>query len=80
MMVSGTTCQEFTENANDYLEGEASWSDWARIRFHLWICPHCREYLEQMDLTRLLLQTTPPQDVDPEVKEEIMKRFKQWSD
>jgi len=71
-------CKDFTEQTSDFVDGELSWADWAQFRFHLLMCPMCKAYIEQMNLTKILLSETPPGSVEPEVKDELMKRFRVW--
>ena len=44
-------CQQAVELMSDYLEGALSPGDTARLEIHLADCPHCTEYLAQMQRT-----------------------------
>ena len=72
------TCKEFVEMVTDYLEG--SMSLWTRVRFHLHLgmCLGCRIYLKQMKQTILTLGRLPQEPVPPAVREELLRRFREW--
>lgn len=42
------TCRDLALRASDYVDGNLSW--WARvnIRAHLFLCEHCRRYVDQL--------------------------------
>ena len=74
----GVTCQEFTEAITDYVEGRLSFRQWLRFQMHLGICVGCRRYLRQMKYTIHTLGKLPHQPVPPDVKEELLERFRNW--
>jgi anti-sigma factor RsiW len=48
------------ERVTDYLDGALSASSWLGTRVHLFICPSCRRYFDQMRKTIRLLADVPP--------------------
>lgn len=72
------TCKEMTELVTDYAEGRMSF--WTRVSFnlHLGMCRHCREYVRQMKLTAKSLGKIPAAPADPEVRDELLRRFRNW--
>ncbi len=72
------TCRELTELVTDYVEGRLSLWDRVRFSLHVGMCPHCRAYVRQMQLTRDVLGRTPPLSLPEDVKAELLERFKDW--
>ena len=77
-MTGNFTCQEVAELVTEYLEGSLSLSERMRFQMHLGMCFACRNYLRQMKYTVATLKQLPPDPVPPEVKDELMKRFRDW--
>ena len=71
-------CREVVELVTDYLEGTMAPRDQARFEAHLAGCPHCREYLAQMRRTLDLMGRIEPEDVAPEVQEELVALYRRW--
>lgn len=71
-------CQELTELVTNYLEGRLSL--WERMRFHLHLgyCSYCRAYLRQMKQTISTLGKLPKDPIPNEVRDELLKRFRDW--
>jgi predicted anti-sigma-YlaC factor YlaD len=69
-------CKELTEVATDYLEGDLSRMERLRVRIHLWMCRHCRTYLDQMRKVVELLRQLPKENAPFEVLDELLPRFK----
>jgi predicted anti-sigma-YlaC factor YlaD len=72
------TCIEVTEAITDYLEGTLSFVDRIRFQMHLGLCRGCRRYLRQMRLTCRTLHTLPLAPMPPEVRDELLQRFRSW--
>ena len=72
------TCQELVELVTDYLEGALSRRDRARFEAHLSGCPHCHEYLAQMRATIAALGRVEPEQLAPEVREELVSLYEAW--
>lgn len=71
------TCVEFVELVTDYLEGSMTF--WGRVRFHLHLglCFGCRVHLKQVRQTIQTLGRLPEAPVPPEVRAELLRRFRQ---
>jgi predicted anti-sigma-YlaC factor YlaD len=66
--------------ATDYLEEELSWRERLRIQLHLWMCSHCRRYLDQMRKVIRLLQRLPPDPVPRQLFETLLPQFREVRD
>ena len=71
-------CREVVEVVTDYLEGTMSRRDRARFEAHLADCPHCTEYLAQMRATLDVLGRIEPDDLPPEVQDELVALYRRW--
>jgi predicted anti-sigma-YlaC factor YlaD len=72
------TCRELTEVITDYLEGRMSLMDRLRFRAHISMCRGCRAYLNQMKKTVRTIGNLPPEDIPPEVRTQLLERFRDW--
>lgn len=72
------TCKQMTELVTDYAEGRMPF--WTRVSFnlHLGMCRHCRRYVKQMRLTVAATGKLPTEEVAPEVRDELLRRFRNW--
>jgi predicted anti-sigma-YlaC factor YlaD len=70
------TCRELTEIATDYLEKDLPWRERLAVHVHLWMCRHCRRYLDQMRKVIALLQRLPREPVPPNLVEELLPQFR----
>ena len=71
-------CQQAVELVTDYIEGALSRADRRRFESHLAGCPHCTEYLEQMRVTIRLSGRLEPDELPPEVRDELVALYRQW--
>ncbi len=71
-------CREAVEVVTDYLEGTMRPRDRARFEAHLAACPHCTEYLGQMRATLDVLGRIEPEDLAPEVRDELVALYRRW--
>lgn len=71
-------CREAVELMSDYLEGSLSRRDRKRLEKHLADCPHCSMYLEQMRETIAASGAVQPEDLDPQVLDELTELFRQF--
>ena len=76
--MSELTCQELVEIITAYLEGALPPNERDRFDRHLVICPHCRNYVEQMRQTIKLAGTLTEDEVDPEAKRDLLEIFRDW--
>lgn len=60
-------CQNLIEMASDYLDGDLPFAQRLSIRFHLFMCIHCKRYLSQF---RLSVNTIHELKEENEVSEE----------
>lgn len=70
------TCKELTEITTDYLEGDLPRMERLRVRIHLWMCRHCRTYVDQMRKVVQLLRQLPRENVPSEVLDGLLPQFK----
>lgn len=74
------TCRQLTELVTDHLEGRLSLAQTVRFHMHLGMCRHCRAYLRQMKMTVRALGRAPEVSFPPEVRESLLKRFRDWAE
>lgn len=77
-MVGNFTCQEMAALVTDYLEGALPLTQRIRFHMHLGFCFACRNFLKQMKYTVSTLQQLPPEPIPPQVKTELVRRFRDW--
>jgi anti-sigma factor RsiW len=63
---------------SDYLEGALSPSDQLRLETHLAACPHCSAYLAQVEATIRAAGHARPDDLEPEVVDELVSLYRRW--
>ena len=73
------TCQEFVELVTEYLEGALSSAERLRFESHMDDCPYCAAYLDQMRQTIQLVGQLSENTVPPEVKSDMLRRFRDWT-
>ena len=78
-MVGNFTCQEVAALVTDYLEGALTLTQRIRFHMHLGLCIACRNFLKQMKYTVSTLRQLPPEPIPPQVKAELLRRFKDWN-
>lgn len=71
-------CREAVELVTDYLEGALSSRERARFEAHLAECPHCREYLAQIEATIAAMGRVEPETLAPEVRDELVGLYRRW--
>lgn len=72
------TCRELTELITDYLEGRLPIMQRLRFRFHIAMCRPCLAYLRQMKIAIRTLGKLPEEGPPPAVREEFLRRFRDW--
>ncbi len=77
-MAGNFSCREIAELVTDFLEGSLTLSERLRFHLHIGMCFACRNYLRQMKYTITTLGELPSEPVPPEVKDELLKRFRNW--
>jgi anti-sigma factor RsiW len=68
-------CRDAVALMTEYLEGSLSLRQRQRLERHLAACDGCDEYLRQMRVTIEVLGRVEPEDLDPEVREELVELF-----
>jgi len=70
------TCRDVTEHANLNLDGELAW--WRRVQLatHLFMCRHCRRYVDQMAGTVRLLRHKPPEAPPAKTEQTLVENFR----
>jgi anti-sigma factor RsiW len=71
-------CREAVELVTDYLEGTLSRRDRARFEAHLADCPHCTEYVRQVQVTISALGRIEPDDLTPDARDELVSLYRRW--
>jgi anti-sigma factor RsiW len=71
-------CQQAVALVTDYLDDALSRADRARFEAHIADCPHCRTYLEQIRTTIALTGRIEPDDLAPEVQDELIALYRSW--
>jgi anti-sigma factor RsiW len=71
-------CREAVELVTDYLEGALSTTERRRLEEHLAACPHCSAYLEQIRMTIALAGRVEPEQLQPEVQDELIALYRRW--
>ena len=74
------SCKQLTELATDYLEEDLAWRERLGVQLHLWMCSHCRRYLDQMRKVIRLVQRLPKDPVPPELFETLLPLFREVRD
>jgi anti-sigma factor RsiW len=72
------TCQELAELVTDYLEGALPRRERLRFRLHIAGCRNCTRYVAQMRTTIAVTGRIRPEDISPEVREELLTAFRGW--
>jgi anti-sigma factor RsiW len=73
-------CQQAVELVTDYLEGALSRRARRRFEKHLAGCEHCTEYLAQMRETIRLAGRVTPEDLTPQMREDLTDLYRRWRD
>jgi len=71
-------CKQAVALMTEYLENDLSPRDRARFEQHLAGCPHCTEYLAQMRATIAAAGQVDPDDLEPEVLDDLVDLFRRW--
>ena len=71
------SCIELSELTTDYLEEDLPWRERLRVQVHLWMCRHCRRYLDQMRKVIGLLRRLPTEPVPPKLVEKLLPQFRE---
>ncbi|KPJ87403.1 MAG: hypothetical protein AMJ53_18200 [Gammaproteobacteria bacterium SG8_11] len=71
------SCKDITEQANSYLEKELPFTKRLGVRLHLFMCLHCRHYIEQLQTTiQTLSRMKKDEPVDDAYHKHLVDCFK----
>jgi len=71
-------CHQAVELVTDYLEGGLRGSARRRFEKHLAGCPHCTEYLAQIRETIQLAGRVTPEDLTPQMRDDLTDLYRRW--
>ena len=71
-------CREAIAMVADYLDDALPSRDRARLERHLADCPHCREYVAQLEATIAATGLIEPEDLPDEVVDELVELYRRW--
>jgi hypothetical protein len=75
------SCLAFVELVTEYLEQAMFSEQKARFEQHMYFCPGCLGYLEQIRITSRLVQGTAPEEPPtPETVEKLASLFRRWKE
>ena len=81
------SCNDLAHHhASDYLDGQLGWRDRLRVRFHLFICVHCRRFIQQLKQVREVLRRSDhlqdggDRDSDPAAVQRLSEQLHQLHD
>lgn len=80
LLTRDLVCRQAVELVTDYLEGRLSRRGRRRFEAHIAACPNCRAYLDQMRRTIAATGTIEPEDLAPEVREDLIDLFRRYRD
>ncbi|MBI2898269.1 MAG: anti-sigma factor [Deltaproteobacteria bacterium] len=72
------TCKELAEIVTDYQEGRMAFGKRMSFWLHISMCRHFRVYIRQMKLTIATLGKMPREPIPPQVREDLLARFRDW--
>jgi anti-sigma factor RsiW len=71
-------CRDAVALMTDYLEGVLAPRDRERLEGHLAGCPHCREYLAQIETAIAAAGRVEPDDLPDEALDEFVTLYRRW--
>lgn len=74
----GLVCRDAVELVTDYLDGALSPGDRRRFEEHLALCPHCAEYLRQIQVSITLTGRVDPERLDPAAMDALTELYRNW--
>jgi hypothetical protein len=74
-------CRQFAERATDAEEyASASFSSKLNIKFHLFMCRHCRKYNLQFRTTTIVAKKLTTEDASETIIDKAVDNMKNYSD
>lgn len=71
-------CKELVELVTEYLEGTLPVAERERFEAHLATCSGCTNYVQQMQRTIQVVGKLTEEAIAPQVREELLRVFKNW--
>ena len=71
-------CRDAVQLMAAYLDGALAGRDRERLESHLAACPHCREYLAQLQVTIDALGRVEPDDLSAGALDELVGLYRRW--
>lgn len=71
-------CQQLTELVTDFMEGKMPFADRLRFKMHVAMCPSCKRYLDQTELTVMTLGEFRSSPIPEDVRSDLMAAFRDW--
>jgi anti-sigma factor RsiW len=71
-------CRDAVALMSDYVDGALSARDRERLEAHLATCPHCTEYLAQIQATITAAGHVQPDDLSDEALDEFVTLYRRW--
>ena len=71
-------CVELVELVTDYLEGALSRSARRRFESHLAQCPHCTEYVSQIQVTISMTGRVELPPMSDELQQDFAELYQRW--
>ena len=71
-------CRDAVALMAAYLDGSLSAADRERLHTHLAECPHCSEYLSQLQTTIEALGRADPAALSDEALDELVELYRRW--
>ena len=68
-------CRDVSELSSDYLDGQLPLRKRVQIRFHLFMCTHCRRYLRHFQSTITLIKKLKKTKANQQQVESVMGRI-----
>lgn len=73
------TCREISGLVSDYLDDRLPALARVRFRAHVAMCPHCEEWVRQLEITRMTLGHAAEIAVPEEIAPELLAAFEGWT-
>lgn len=74
----GFVCRQVVALVSDYLDGNLSKRDQARLEAHLRDCPHCTEYVRQIRTTVEATGKVTRKALAPKARRELVALYREW--
>jgi anti-sigma factor RsiW len=72
------TCRQAVGLMMNYLDGLLDDTDRARLEDHLVDCPHCTEYIKQLQVTVTATGQLQVDQLDPAAREDLVNLYRRW--